>query len=264
VTPPRDQRIVLGPLDKLRWLQQIGADASVTRLALRLACALSDWFNQFSGEAWPPQEQLAQDLKATPRGVRLATAELVERGYLDVVVTYGKGHKPNVYRPRIAPIAGTPVPPKATFSRNSSALKAEETSSFRRKRPSPQPIEEPIEETIDSPRLRARESDPSGFEAWWSPYPRKVAKGAARKAYRKIVDGHRATPAELLAGCRRYAAERDGQDPRYTKHPATWLNGECWKDEATHFTPPATSSGLTGFASVLAGLAAIPDEGDER
>ena len=24
---------------------------------------------------------------------------------------------------------------------------------------------------------------------------------------------------------------RAGEDPRYTKHPATWLNGNCWEDE---------------------------------
>ena len=35
-----------------------------------------------------------------------------------------------------------------------------------------------------------------------------------------------------LAGAQRYAAERKDQDPKYTKHPATWLNGGCWEDEA--------------------------------
>lgn len=28
----------------------------------------------------------------------------------------------------------------------------------------------------------------------------------------------------------RYAAERDGENPRYTKNPATWLNKACWND----------------------------------
>jgi hypothetical protein len=31
----------------------------------------------------------------------------------------------------------------------------------------------------------------------------------------------------------RYAAERTGEDDKYTKHPATWLNAECWKDAPT-------------------------------
>jgi hypothetical protein len=29
----------------------------------------------------------------------------------------------------------------------------------------------------------------------------------------------------------RYAAERRGEDPRFTKHPATWLRKGCWSDE---------------------------------
>jgi hypothetical protein len=32
----------------------------------------------------------------------------------------------------------------------------------------------------------------------------------------------------------RYAAERAGQPPKYTKHPATWLKGGCWADEPTN------------------------------
>ncbi|MFZ3178643.1 MAG: hypothetical protein WA156_00175 [Methylocystis silviterrae] len=29
----------------------------------------------------------------------------------------------------------------------------------------------------------------------------------------------------------RYAAERDGENQRYTKNPATWLNKACWRDQ---------------------------------
>jgi hypothetical protein len=35
----------------------------------------------------------------------------------------------------------------------------------------------------------------------------------------------------LLEGMKNYAASRNGEDPKYTKHPATWLNGECWTDD---------------------------------
>jgi helix-turn-helix protein len=71
----------------------------------------------------------------------------------------------------------------------------------------------------------------SKFEEWWKQYPRRVSKGAALKIYRRIITKGEATPAELLAGAMRYAAERSGQDPKYTKHPATWLHGQCWQDE---------------------------------
>jgi hypothetical protein len=46
-----------------------------------------------------------------------------------------------------------------------------------------------------------------------------------------VLDKKLATPEELVSGAKRYAAERAGQDGKYTKHPATWLNNECWADE---------------------------------
>ena len=68
------------------------------------------------------------------------------------------------------------------------------------------------------------------FETWWAEVPRKVSKGQARKAYRtarKTVDAN-----VLISGIRRYATEiKVRGNPEYTKHPATWLNGECWNDD---------------------------------
>jgi hypothetical protein len=69
------------------------------------------------------------------------------------------------------------------------------------------------------------------FERFWAVYPKRVAKEAARKAFAAAIT--RGVDAEILvAGAQRYAVERQGQPPRYTKHPATWLNAGCWEDEA--------------------------------
>jgi hypothetical protein len=70
----------------------------------------------------------------------------------------------------------------------------------------------------------------SDFAAFYAVYPRKVGrKDAERKWLKAIKDG--ADPAAVVAGAKRYAAERDGQDPKFTKHPATWLHRGCWMDE---------------------------------
>jgi hypothetical protein len=63
-----------------------------------------------------------------------------------------------------------------------------------------------------------------------------VEKIEAKKLTRAIIEGRRrdglkATPQELLAGVIRYAAVMTGKDPRYVKHPTTWLNKGCWTDE---------------------------------
>jgi Helix-turn-helix domain len=77
------------------------------------------------------------------------------------------------------------------------------------------------------------------FGAWYQQYPKHAAKVAAFKAYCAVINKKQATPAELLSGAMRYSAERNGQDPKYTKHPATWLYGGCWHDEPAR---PITST----------------------
>jgi len=69
---------------------------------------------------------------------------------------------------------------------------------------------------------------PEGFEEFWSIYPRRVAKQAAIRMYAKAIK--KTAPANVIAATKRYANERMGKDASFTKHPATWLNGERWED----------------------------------
>lgn len=69
------------------------------------------------------------------------------------------------------------------------------------------------------------------FAGFWSVYPRKVAKKAAEKAWAKAV---RAVDANMIiSAAARYADQTKSSDPRFVKHPATWLNGGCWDDEVS-------------------------------
>lgn len=78
------------------------------------------------------------------------------------------------------------------------------------------------------------------FEQFWQHVPRKVGKGQARKAFNAAL---KKTDIEtLLAGIKAYADSRHGEDPQFTKHPTTWLNGECWADDHAGghgFEPPS-------------------------
>jgi len=78
-----------------------------------------------------------------------------------------------------------------------------------------------------------------GFAEFWAAYPRKVAKGAAGKAWAKAVK--LASPEVIIAAASAYAADPQ-RNPQYTKHPATWLNGQCWSDE--HDDDPGTGGVL--------------------
>lgn len=79
-----------------------------------------------------------------------------------------------------------------------------------------------------SSKPKVGKSELNGFEQFWAAYPRKAAKGQARKAYAGAL--RKASAEQIAAGARRYARSRIGEDERFTKHPATWLNGECWAD----------------------------------
>ncbi len=68
-------------------------------------------------------------------------------------------------------------------------------------------------------------------EDFWTAYPRKVGKPAALKALSSAL--RKTDFATIMTGVRRYASERSGQDPNFTKHPGPWLNGEHWADEPT-------------------------------
>jgi hypothetical protein len=68
------------------------------------------------------------------------------------------------------------------------------------------------------------------FEAWYAVYPKHEAKGAAKTAYAKARK--KATAEELTTGAGQYAVTRKGEPIKWTKLPATWLNQECWLDEA--------------------------------
>jgi len=71
----------------------------------------------------------------------------------------------------------------------------------------------------------------SEFEQqFWPVYPRRVGKGQALKAFRAARKQNDLET--IMAGVRRYAASRQGENPEYTKHASTWLNGQCWLDEA--------------------------------
>jgi hypothetical protein len=95
-----------------------------------------------------------------------------------------------------------------------------------------------------------------GFTEFYRVYPRHVARGAAERAYGRIIKSGEATEAELLAGAMRYAAVQDGKDLSYIKHPATWLNAKCWLDEPA----PAAARSRSYLDSIRAGLAAHLDE----
>lgn len=99
--------------------------------------------------------------------------------------------------------------------------------------PSPQKPEARSQKPPDSP--------PKGggaeFAEFYEFYPRKVARGAAERAFVKARS--LASQQEIVAGAKRYAEATRGKEPEYVAHPATWLNAKRWLDESP---PPASAT----------------------
>lgn len=69
------------------------------------------------------------------------------------------------------------------------------------------------------------------FAEFWAVYPKRKAKGAAERAYRAALK--KVTAERLLVAATSYRDDsaRQRNDAKFTKYPATWLNGGCWDDE---------------------------------
>jgi len=73
------------------------------------------------------------------------------------------------------------------------------------------------------------------FESFWAIYPRPKGKKFAFKAWILAIDREREDT--IITGVKKYIEECKGNEERFIKHPATWLNGDCWFDEPTKIEP---------------------------
>ena len=95
------------------------------------------------------------------------------------------------------------------------------------------------------------------FECWYLQYPRKVGRGQAERAFKTAIE--KTDLQTLIDGAVRYRNDPNRKD-EFTKHPSTWLNGQCWLDEPlpertngkthnghSHQSPSGAGSGFTGL-----------------
>jgi Helix-turn-helix domain len=219
--------------DRFGWIQSVLRDRKLPASARCLAVILSDFVNSRTGIAYPTQAKLAQAMGVSVRSVMRLMPLIAARGHIEIVrLGDGRG-KASEYRLARKGVSGDGLSrDKGRQACRASAsqrvtervVKGDRLGAQRATGLSPLSVEtnqfqEPVE--YISP----------GFETFWSVYPRKVAKEAARRAYERIAGAGTVSADEIVAGAQRYAEARQTQDPTFTKHPATWLNGGCWNDE---------------------------------
>lgn len=81
------------------------------------------------------------------------------------------------------------------------------------------------EKDINNKYIPSRSLSLAGFDEFWLAYPRKIAKGSARKAWAAAIK--KQTPEVIIETVKRY---KWSDNPEYIPHPASWLNGERWED----------------------------------
>ena len=71
----------------------------------------------------------------------------------------------------------------------------------------------------------------SDFDTFWQAYPKRMAKGDARKAW-KQTESYRPSIADVLKAiaAQRKSAQWMRDDGQYVPYPATWLRAERWDD----------------------------------
>jgi hypothetical protein len=89
---------------------------------------------------------------------------------------------------------------------------------------------------------RKRSETPERFDEFWDTYGNKVGRKKAETAYRSALKKPGVTADLLVAAAAAYITWQtaEGKHPKYTKHPATWLNGEHWRDERPTTQAPQT------------------------
>jgi len=118
---------------------------------------------------------------------------------------------------------------KALKTNNSKPSNAE----AKPKQPEPEPEPEPVSEDT-SVSSRRKTSQNEGFDEFWSLWPSKVSKDAARKAWAKLSRENKEKAYRAVRGGW-FERWREGSPDANPIHAASFLDGKRWNDE---FSPP--------------------------
>lgn len=176
--------------------------------------------------AWPSIATLAKYANASERSVKRDLQELVELGELEIdyQAAPNRGqYKTNVYYLTLSGVtdssSGVTTQVSMGDSSGNSGVTPVGTLNI---------IKKPNRTIKEYSDFETRVFD-DAFEEFWSWYPRKTGKGAARKAYEKALK--KRNHIALCDAANRLASDPNLPEPQFIPHPATWLNEERWDDE---------------------------------
>lgn len=187
---------------------------------------LANRSNSDTGKCVPKIKTLAEDCGLSESACKASLKDLADLGFITVIPRFYEGQQlPNQYQLNIAPLGRQKTP-----------LGQEVTPVGR------QVTTEPVKEPIKEPTPRASLADDGGehFKTFWSAYPKKAGKDAAKKAFAKRKFDEQAFAKVMAALNEQKASEQWQKDGgQFIPHPATWLNQGRFEDEIGSGAAPA-------------------------
>lgn len=200
------------------WAFEQKLNDSIAKLVL---IGIADRYNPECGYAYPAVKWLAQVADCSPRTVQKKVAFLEENGLVRRIMIKAPDGENNLFNHYHLPAfeggeSGTGVNQFVHEGGERHDSPGGRTPEFTHNNKS-----------IDNYKYIIK-----SFDEFWGAAPRKVGKQHALRAFKKAVKD--ISPDLLVAGMQSYAEQvkRKGIEPQFIKHPATWLNGGCWDDEA--------------------------------
>lgn len=212
---------------KFRTVPDWVLESSISDGALRLYMVMLQFADNTTGQAYPGRKLLAERLGKTEKSVDRYIDELESIRAVTVEARWKPGsttvRASNLYHLHHVPGVATPVSPPSPQGC-----------------PHPPPADvagtrtnelEPMNNTASRPP-KPRFAYPDAFETFWSTYPLRKEKRKAYEAWAKATK--EVGENTVLQGAKAYAHDAKRlSEPRFTKHPTTWLNQGCWDDDYT-------------------------------
>lgn len=102
------------------------------------------------------------------------------------------------------------------------------------------------EQLINDNNVNEEITDEQRFELFWNLYDKKKSRPDAEKKFKAALK--KDSFENIMTGLEKYIKAR-GLDSQFWKHPSTWLNQECWKDE--HPTAGSIATPKDSFAGSI-------------
>lgn len=218
----------------LIWASDLSGNELLLLLAL-MSRAFKD------GVCYSSRNRLYKEARLTKHTFDRTVASLIARGFIEKrrrVSSKTGAEVSAAYRVKVENFLFE-EPPKHGRPENGTPLSRKRDAPYPESGTHPTPESGDKEEYINKNTLikvspymsptEKREELEQQFQQFWNIYPRHENQRRAFTSFRNALA--RGTPLEtILTGAQRYADDPN-RVPQYTKHPATWLDNDCWTDD---------------------------------